>query len=175
MDPTRVIMEVIDLRSFSNLWFWIALAVLWSTASHWVIGVPWDLVTRAKRRGGQHQEDVEALTRIYVNRLLHIGRVSGTWAAALVAAALAAFWVLGFHYGIHFFQALFLMGFPLTLVGLLSINTAAKIEAGDNSGAALYRRLRKHRILVQVIGVISILITAFWGMYQNLIASVLGN
>ncbi|MEM9756043.1 MAG: component of SufBCD complex, partial [Pseudomonadota bacterium] len=32
--------DVIDLRSFSNLWYWIVLAVFWSSASHWGLGVP---------------------------------------------------------------------------------------------------------------------------------------
>ena len=46
MDFYASVSEVIDLRSFSNLWFWIALAVMWSTVSHWVMGVPWDMVQR---------------------------------------------------------------------------------------------------------------------------------
>jgi hypothetical protein len=47
------VFEVIDMRSFSSLWYWIALAVMWSSASHYVLGVPFDLVQRARRRGGQ--------------------------------------------------------------------------------------------------------------------------
>ena len=51
MDAFRAIFELIDMRSFSSLWFWILLAVTWSTASHWVIGVPYDLIQRARRTG----------------------------------------------------------------------------------------------------------------------------
>ena len=47
LDWYQSIFELIDMRSFSNLWYWIALAVMWSTASHWVLGVPWDMVIRA--------------------------------------------------------------------------------------------------------------------------------
>jgi len=38
----ETIFELIDMRSFSNLWYWIVLSVLWSTMSHWVLGVPFD-------------------------------------------------------------------------------------------------------------------------------------
>ncbi len=130
MDWTTLIFEVIDMRSFSNLWFWIALAVIWSTASHWVIGVPWDMVLRARRKGATHQQDVEDLARIYTARLLYIGRVAGTWLIVLVCAILSALWVLGFHNGIQFCQALFLLGFPMALVGVLSMRTALRIERG---------------------------------------------
>lgn len=175
MDLPRTIVETIDMRSFSNLWFWIALAVMWSTASHWVIGVPWDMVLRARRRGGALQQDVEDLTRIYTSRLLYIGRVSGTWLMGLIAGGLSALWVLGFVYGIQFCQAVFLLAMPMSLVGLMSLRAARRIEAGENTGEALYRRLRAHRFATQAIGLAAIFFTALWGMFQNLSASVLGN
>ena len=71
------IIQLIDMRSFSSLWYWIALAVTWSTTSHWVLGVPFDMVTRARRRGGAEGEDLVTLTRINVARLMVIGREAG--------------------------------------------------------------------------------------------------
>ncbi len=174
MGTTSLIFEVIDMRSFSNLWFWIALAALWSTASHWVMGVPWDMVLRARRKGSSHQQDVEDLARIYANRMLYIGRTAGSWLIGLLAAMLTALLVLGFWYGLHLCQALFLMGLPMTLVGMLAMRVAVRIEAGQDRGEALYRLLRNHRMKVQGIGMLAILVTAMWGMYQNLNASVMG-
>nr|MDJ0826631.1 component of SufBCD complex [Rhodobacter sp.] len=63
------VFELIDMRSFSNLWYWIALAVLWSTSSHWILGVPFDLVQRASRYGGEAEVDLTDLVRINVNRV----------------------------------------------------------------------------------------------------------
>jgi len=34
VDFLDLVTEVIDLRSFSNLWYWIVLAILWSSLSH---------------------------------------------------------------------------------------------------------------------------------------------
>ncbi|MGB7244808.1 MAG: component of SufBCD complex [Sulfitobacter sp.] len=168
MDWYQSIFELIDMRSFSNLWFWIALAVVWSTTSHWVLGVPYDLVLRARRNGGQAEADLEDLVRINTNRLLYIGRVSGLWMLGFVCFILTTLAILGLYYRIEIAQALFLLGFPMSLVGLLSISTARLIQEQDLKGDALRRRLTRHRVYVQIIGMISIFVTALWGMYQNL-------
>ena len=78
MDWYQVIFELIDMRSFSNLWYWIMLAVMWSSSSHWVLGVPFDLISRARRNGGEAQQDLESLVRINITRLLYIARTAGT-------------------------------------------------------------------------------------------------
>ena len=168
------VFELIDMRSFSNLWFWIALAVVWSTTSHWVLGVPFDMVQRAARNGGQSAQDLHDLVRINVNRLLFIGRVSGLWILAIACAVLTGLGLLGFWYWVEFAQAVFLLMFPLSLVGLLSLHTARRIEAQELQEEALYRKLRQHRIFTQFIGIIAIFVTAMWGMYQNMTVGALG-
>lgn len=166
--------ELIDMRSFSNLWFWIALAVMWSTASHWVIGVPFDMVLRARRQGGQAEVDLEDLVRINVNRLLYIGQVSGLWLLGFGCFFLTMLALLGFVYGMEFAQALLLLAFPMSLVGLLSLSTARLIHDGGLSGEPLRRRMARHRTYVQIIGMVSIFVTAMWGMYQNIAVGPLG-
>lgn len=168
MDWYSTVFEVIDMRSFSNLWFWIMLAVLWSSTSHWVLGVPYDMVARARRSGGKAAQDLEDLVRINTNRLLFIAEESGLWVVGIGSAFLSAMVLLGFVYWIELAQAVFLLAFPMTLVGLLSLSSARKIHAGENEGEPLWRRLRIHRMITQLIGVVSIFITALWGMYMNL-------
>ena len=168
------IVELIDLRSFSNLWFWIALAVVWSSASHWVLGVPYDMVMRARRVGGQAEVDLEDIVRVNVNRLLYIGRVSGLWLAGIFSFFLTGLAILGWHYDVEFAQALFLLAFPMTLVGILSMATARRIETEQPTGDALRHRLSRHRLYTQMIGTVSIFFTAIWGMYVNLSLGVLG-
>ena len=174
MDLYSSIFELIDMRSFSNLWFWIALAVLWSTASHWVLGVPYDMVLRAGRNGGQAEQDLEDLVRINTNRLLFISTVSGLWMLGLGCFILTALLMTGFVYGLEIAQALFLLGFPMSIVGLLSLSTARLIHDEGSTGAQLRKRLARHRLYVQMTGVVSIFVTALWGMYQNLSIGALG-
>lgn len=175
MNFYRTIFELIDLRSFSNLWFWIALAVTWSSASHWVLGVPYDMVLRARRHGGQALSDLEDMTRINVNRMLYIVHTSGLWLLGFLFFLLTAFATLGFFYKIEFAQAVFLLAAPLSAVGVLSVFTARRIEAGENRGPELQRRLHMHRFATQMIGILAIFVTAMWGMYQNIHMSVFGH
>lgn len=167
MEWYNIIFELIDMRSFSNLWFWIMLAAIWSSASHWILGVPYDLVLRARRKGGRHEEDMYDLVRINVGRLMFIGRASGLWMTSFGCFMLSIVAVLGFVYRIEFAQAVFLIFFPLSFVGLLTLATARGIEADEVTGEALYKRLARHRVYVQLIGMIAIFVTSMWGMYQN--------
>lgn len=168
MDWQDALFELIDMRSFSNLWFWIALAVLWSSAAHWVLGVPYDMVIRARRLGGQANQDLHDIVHINVRRILLIGRVAGLWLAAIICFFIAALAILGFLYRVEFAQALFLLVLPMSIVGLISVSTAQLIEARNPEGDEMFRHLTRHRIYVQAIGMVSIFVTALWGMYQNL-------
>lgn len=162
------VFEVIDLRSFSNLWYWIGLAVLWSSVSHWVIGVPYDAILRAKRGKPEGAvDDLHALTRVHVNRVLYIADVSGTWIALISSALLTALGITAFLYGIEFCQALFFLAAPMPLIGAMSIWTARKIQSRELVGVPLIRMLLRHRFVTQLIGVITIFITAMYGMYMN--------
>ena len=169
----ETVFEVIDMRSFSNLWYWIALAVLWSSTSHWVLGVPHDLIQRARREGGQAQQDVEDLVRINSNRILQLFD-----AGALVIVALGCFWltvlaVLAFWYDVEFAQAVFLLLAPMTLVIWFSLRVCRRIAAGENTGTALHQRLLVHRRVTQTIGMLAIFVTAMYGTWQNVSASIL--
>ena len=168
MDWYDTLFELIDMRSFSNLWFWIVLGVVWSTASYYVLGVPYDMVQRARRHGGEASEDLETLVRLNVNRLMYIAQVSGLAVLSFLCFSLTTLAVLGFYYGVEFAQAIFLLALPLSIVGALSLSTARLIQIEEATGERLHKRLMRHRLYTQIIGMIAIFVTALWGMYQNL-------
>ena len=163
----ELIFVLIDMRSFSNLWYWIGLAVMWSSVSHWVMGVPFDMITRARRNGGKAADDLATLAQINANRLLYVSRSSGIWLIAFTSFVLTLLGMLAVIYNIEFAQAV------LLLVSYLSLRTALKVEAETPTGDALIRRLLRHRFTVQLIGMLSIFVTAMFGMYQNLAYSAL--
>lgn len=175
MDWYQHVFELIDMRSFSNLWFWIVLAVLWSSTSHWVLGVPWDLVQRARRsEDGQGVQDLHDLIRINTNRILFIMEETGLLISGFLCFVLTLLGLLGFVYGNEFSQAVFLLLFPMSLVGLLSVRTAQIIQTKELLGETLYNRLHWHRVGTQAIGMLSIFVTAIWGMWQNMTTGALG-
>ena len=174
MNLYQVIFELIDMRSFSNLWYWIMLAVMWSSASHWVLGVPFDLISRARRHGGEAQTDLEALVRINTARMLHIARTAGIWLVGFLFFLVSTLTILATRYDVEFAQAVLFLLVPMSFLALMSLRSAALIEAGENAGEALHRRLLRHRIATQALGVLSIFFTSMFGMWTNMQIGVYG-
>jgi glucan phosphoethanolaminetransferase (alkaline phosphatase superfamily) len=164
----QTILEVIDLRSFSNLWFWIALAVLWSSASHFILGVPYDMVLRARRHGGEAEADLHDMVRINTNRILHISSTAGIWIVAFGTFVLTILAVLGIYYGVEFAQAVLCLFLPLMVIAGMSVRAARRIAAEKPASETLFRRLTVLRFTIQTLGIVSILITSMWGMWVNL-------
>lgn len=165
----ELIFVLIDMRSFSNLWYWIGLAVLWSSVSHWVMGVPYDMITRARRHGAEAERDLIAIARINASRLLYISRAGGLWIIAFTSFLLTTLGILAVWQNVEFAQAVLLMLAPMVLVGWLSLRTAHRVARQDPEGGALVALLLRHRMKVQLIGMVSIFVTSMFGMYQNMV------
>ena len=168
LNLTQTLFEIIDMRSFSNLWFWIGLAIVWSSASHWVFGVPNDIIQRARRYGAEAESDLEDLVRINCNRLIYFSNISGLWLLGFVCFILTGLGIMGFYYWVEFAQAVFLLAFPMTLVGMLNVSTARLYQMEQSTGDALYKLLNRHRMFTKFIGMIAIFVKALWGMFWNM-------
>ena len=51
----------------------------------------------------------------------------------------------------------------------MTLSTARRIEEEKPEQEQLFKRLMRHRFWTHVIGMISIFVTALFGMYQNLL------
>jgi hypothetical protein len=132
------------------------------------------MLQRARRQGGQADADFEAMVRINVNRLNYIRGISGVWMVVFASMVISALVILGFWYDVEFAQAVFLLAFPLSIVAGLGFRTAGKIAAADERGEALKRRLIRHRFATQIVGMLALVTTAFWGMWRNLQVGAFG-
>lgn len=168
------IFEFIDTRSFTSIWFWMAVAVMWSSLSHYVMGVPFDMVVRARRQGGRAQEDLELMVRLQVARRVHVAEVSGLLLVGFVTAAITVLGLLGFFYRLQFAQALFLMLLPASAVGILGVLAAQRLDREPLAGQALCTFLGRQRMIIQGIGMLSIVLTAAWAIWTVMSTSVLG-
>ena len=140
---------------------------MWSSLSHFVLGIPYDLIQRARRNGGEAEQDLINIVRASVNRLTLIGDQAGVYILGFAVFINTLIAMLGFWYDIEMAQAFFFIMLPLSFVFALSLR-AARIIRGIEDVDALYRRLNRQRITTQVIGMISIFITALYGMFHNL-------
>lgn len=162
------------MRSFSSVWFWIVLALAWSSASQTIMGAPYDLIVKARRKGGEAAEDLNTIVGIFVRRRLTVVRRAGHWVLGFQVMVLTAVCIMAFGQAIEFAQALFLLLLPLALTQFLAVRLAFRIEHDNMRDDRLQRALLRHRLWVQLIGVVAIFVTAVWGMLHVMSATVLG-
>lgn len=161
------IFRLIGMGTFSNIWYWLALAVTWSTVSHWIIGVPFDMINNARRRSGQATQDLEILIDINVRRLLAISDMAGAWIIGFTFFVITGLATTGFYYGLELAQGIFCLVLPLTVVGKMNMSKSRRYAESRPEGEALARDLLRLRFWIQVVAVISIFLTAMYGMYYN--------
>ena len=107
------------------------------------------------------------------------GRPLAVAVAILVLAAFLSFLttglvVLATAYAFEFAQAVLCLLLPMLVVGWLTLRTCLAIESDDLRDEALLHRLRRHRVTVQAVGMVALLVTGMFGMYQNLTVGVFG-
>jgi hypothetical protein len=170
---TDQIFELIGLRSFSSIWFWFVLAGLWSLATHSVLSVPHDIIAKANK-SETTMAHFQTLTDLAVARRLTAMSEGGAILIGVGCFCLTVLALLGFGYGLELAQAVFLLVAPLVLVWVLGVLLARKITSQALLGQARQKVMLRHRRLKQLIATLAIFVTAMWGMYQNMVHSVLG-
>lgn len=110
-----------------------------------------------------------AVSRALARRQIVAIARSGVAGVALSSAVLTTLVLLAVVYRVELAQGTLLLALPLTVVAWLGHRTARVIDRGGDP----VRHLRRLRVAVNAIGLISLFVTAFWGMYVNLVVSVL--
>jgi hypothetical protein len=174
LDILESILRLIDMRSFSSVWFWIVVALFWSAVTQTILGASYDLIIRARKSGGQALSDLETLIEIHVRRSVTLMRRVGHWIVAFVSGSLALLFMLAFVYRLELAQAIFLIMLPLTIIRFMNLRLSFRIERTHLHGDQLIRVLLRHRLWIQFLGLITIFVTAVWGMLRVMTASVLG-
>lgn len=166
------IFDLIELRAFSSVWYWILVALIWTRAINAPLGVPLDLLRLAESGDDQAQRDLEARTEIELRRRTGAGNLAPVWQVALWAFVLSVLTLSAGVYGIEVAQALLLLAAPLALVALTVARTGRVLLVMQVTGAELRRRLFGLKLRVQVIGLLAVFVSAIWGMYFNLSAYI---
>ena len=168
MDWNDVFSRILSLRTFSNLWYWLMVCVSWMIASHWILGIPFDMIQRARRKGDQAAADLENLTDINVRRLQSLSNEGGFIIVGIIAFLLTSIAMTAFYYRMEVAQGLFFLLFPLTIAGGLNFHASTKLLQDPPRGEDLAKRLMQIRLWIQFIAMISVFFSAAYGMYFNL-------
>ena len=146
----------------------MTVIVSWAVASHWLIGVPFDLLFRARKCEPQEIADLEAIVDVNVRRFTGLTDSAGPLLLGFITFILVGLGMGGFYYGSEMGQGLFILGAPLTIVIIQNAKVAHELRASPLAGPALVSRLFRMRVWSQIIGMIAIFFTAMYGMWFNL-------
>jgi hypothetical protein len=163
---TDSIWTLIGTGSFSSIWYWVFLGILWSHVMQAPFGVPVDLVRRAQGGDQVAAADLRALTGV---RLTDAERLAAMapWRAGGWSFALALLAGLGLGYGSELAQAALALAAPLALVRWLEARAAAAMADVPDMPALI----RAHTVLrrkVQGIGIAAVFLTSVFGMLRLL-------
>ena len=168
MNFTDAILRFIELDTFSNVWFWLVVVVAWAIACHWLIGVPFDVMVRARRGDDEALRDLEALVDINLRRFIWFYTKAGPAFAGLAAFFLAGAGLLAVVYRFELAIGLLLLGLPMAAVVLMNLRLALSLHKAPLSGQALVSRLLRVRLWTQFAAAIALFVTAVIGMAFNI-------
>ncbi|WP_424990147.1 hypothetical protein [Fluviibacterium sp. S390] len=170
--PTTIL-DLIDLRSFSSVWYWILLGVIWSRVLTYPMGIPVDMLRAARAEDPAARERLAALTEIMVSRhLAHLNGLGpilvGFWAFALTGLIL-----LSVVYRVEFAQAILVLALPLALAAWITARGARHMAQAQMTVDDLPRALSVLRWKLHALALLAVFFSAIWGMFYNLSAVML--
>jgi len=166
------LLEVLDFRSFSSIWYWVLLLGVWQLAQRRSLGVSAGLLERAQRGDLGALADLEATVAL---NLRDYGSVKGQETGdtsliilcGLTGFSLSCLLLLGFAYQLETAQAVSLLLLPLFAGEGLGLLTAWRLQQRRFTAAELVGVLQKLRLQRQGLAMIGIFVSALWGMAFN--------
>ncbi|QUS35468.1 hypothetical protein [Falsirhodobacter algicola] len=159
-------LSLISLRSFSVLWYWIALWFFWSVVTRRVLGVPGELAIRAQS-DPRAAEEALWFARFEVRRRMAVSAPRRMIAVTLLAFAASALLTLALS-GLEAAQALLPFLLPWILIEALRERLARRLMRDAPGAEALAGLLIWHKIAMQAIAGGTIFLTFIWGAWRNL-------
>lgn len=173
------LISFLDSRSFGSIWFWLVLVGMWSATGRNVLGIPAEVLTRARyaqKAGDAEGPGVVALLD-WLSLALprwRLGPREGAVFLGVAAFLLTSLAMFGFRYGLEMAQALTLLLVPFLILFWMRVRLArrlipliAEAEAGQRPISAIaadaVRHMQRHRRLVTVLSVVAVALTALWG------------
>lgn len=172
-------------RSFSTIWFWLALIGMWSAAGRTVLGVPSEVLARARAARSEGQEGGAGVMTLldWLSLVLprwQLGRVEGAVFLGVTSFLMTVGAMLGFRFGLEMAQALTLLMAPFWLLFWMRLRLARRliplIEATQDgrlpvpqAADGAIRAMQWHRRWVTALSVVSVATTAIWGALWTLL------
>lgn len=170
---------LLDSRSFMTIWYWLTLIGMWSATGRSVLGVPSEVLARARAAQGKGDPEGAAVVTLldWLSLVLprwQLGPREGVVFLGVTSFLLTSLAVLGFVFWLELAQALVLLLVPFWLLFWMRTRLARRlmpvIDAAQDgrltladAGAEAARKLALHRALVTVLSILAVAVTVLWG------------
>lgn len=138
--------------SFQSPWYWALHVVVWTMACYRTLGVPHDMLLRA-RRHPDVAERVDVLARLAAVRTCGVYDRVGVPLAGLAGFVLASVFALGFLSGIEAAQAAFAILLPVAVIFYSKLRLALAIKRRRMTGPELVLALSRRRVWHQFFAI----------------------
>jgi hypothetical protein len=157
------VIEIFAAASFHSIWYWVLHVVVWTMACTRTLGVPHDMLLRA-RRLPEVAARVDVLARLASERIGGIYDLLGVPLAAAFGFVLASLFAFGFLSRIEVAQAGFFLLFPLGVISYSKLRLALAVRRRGISGSELVLALARRRLWHQFISILAMLAAAAAGL-----------
>lgn len=162
------ILELIDLKSFSSIWYWLVVGTLWARAINAPMTVPLDILRAAAGGDANASHDVVRICAMQKRRRAALTKLLGPMQTALWAFFLTVLLISGWGYGAEFAQAVFLIAAPMSLVSNMTARYARRLPMEESQSEERHKSLFRLKNRIQITGLASVFVSAIWGMLHNL-------
>lgn len=175
----------LDSRSFGTIWYWLVVIFTWSLTGRSVIGVPTEIVTRARAALADGQQDAPVVLHLldWLSLVLprwQIGAREGAVFLALTGFLLSSLAIMGIGYALELALASFLLLLPFAILFWMRVLLARRLmpllkaaEQGAqpiaDAAAEVVRRMVIHRRLVTALSMAAVAVTAIWGALWSVV------
>lgn len=166
-------------RSFSSIWFWLALVGMWSATGRSVLGVPSEVLARARTAQGTGDAQGTAVITLldWLSLILprwHLGAREGVVFLGVTSFLMTSLAVLGFVFWLEMAQALTLLLTPFWVLFWMRVRLARRLiplvhaaqegrapvaQAADDAARAMIW----HKRFVTILSMVAVAVTALWG------------
>ena len=148
------LIETFAAASFQSIWYWVLHAVVWTMACTRTLGVPLDMLHRA-RTAPEIGARVDLLAGFAAARVGGVYDLLGVPLAALAGFVVAVLSVMGFGLGIEAAQAGLVLLVPLAVIGYSKLRLALAVRRRGLAGPELVLALARRRMWHQFIAVLA--------------------
>ena len=108
--------------------------------------------------------DLETMVAINLRNTLPMLKNYGAVLVGVMTFMLSVFLTIGLAFNFELMQAIGLFWFFLCILGIVSWKFMLRLEAEQPKGTDLVKAIQCHKLAKQIIGVLALFLTAFYGL-----------